>query len=332
MDTLDVRILRRLFQGRSYTSKGPALRESLATIAKAVDVDEDTVRNRLRKFQESGFIPDWRLYVNPHLWGGGQIAVWADAGPETAKREVVERLRAVPGVLMVYVCYDGFLVFQEFDDEWSLPRIVEGLRAALDAREALVARVSFPKGPVDLRDRDWDLLRAMRGNPWTPNSEIAAAVGLSGRTTRARLGRIFAQGVLFAWPSMDFRVIQGGILAHLLVWYPIERKTEVDVALSAHLEPHLWNVIHMQPYRRGDLTPCCYNLMVPNVPEAQEAASWTRGLPGVDHATVHLHEDMYDFFDAYDARLDERLTRVPGSRSFAKAAGGRSRIISSAMP
>ncbi len=331
MDTLDVRILRRLFQGRAYTSKGSALRESLATIAKAVNVDEDTVRNRLRKFQESGFIRDWRLYVNPNFWGGGQIAVWADAGPETAKREVVERLRAVPGVLMVYVCYDGFLVFQEFDDEWSLPRTVEGLRAALDAREMVVARVSFPKGPVDLRDRDLDLIRAMRGNPWMPNAEIAAAVGLSGRTTRARLARIFAQGVLFAWPSMDFRVIQGGILAHLLVWYPVERKTEVDVALSAHHEPHLWNVIHMQPYRRGELTPCCYNLMVQNVPEAQEAASWTRRLPGVDHATVHLHEDMYNFFELYDARLEDRLGSVPGSRFVAREGGGRNRITFGAM-
>lgn len=331
MDTLDVRILRRLFQGRAYTSKGSALRESLATIAKAIDVDEDTVRNRLRKIQESGFIPEWRLYLNPQLWGGGQIAIWADSGPETVKREVVERLRAVPGVLMVYVCYDGFLVFQEFDDEWSLPRMVERIRSALEARQVLLARVSFPKGPIDLRDRDWDLIRAMHGNPWTPNAEIAAAVGLSGRTTRTRLARIFAQGVLFAWPSMDFRVIQGTIPAHLLAWYPMERKTEVDVALASHLEPLLWNVIHMQPYRRGDLTPCCYNLMVPSVPEAQEAARWTRGLPGVDHATVHLHEDVHNFFGAYDARLEERLACLPGSRFVVGEGGGRNHYRSNAM-
>ena len=327
MDTLDIRILRRLFQGGAYSPHGSALRESLAMIAKGLGVDEDTVRNRLRKFQESGFIPKWRLYVNPRVWGGGQIAVWTETNAGAARLELVERLRNVPGVIIVYICYRGLLVFHEYEEEWSLPRTIERIRTEVGAPDVFVARVAFPERDVDLGDRDWDLIRAMHGNPWRPNAELAAEVGLSGRATRARLSRIFAQGVLFAWPSLDLRAIQGGILTHLLAWYAGVRKTEVDEAVAACLEPYLWHVIHMRPYQRGDLTPCCYNLMFPNVPAAQEALSRVRELPGVERAAVHLHEDIYNFFEAYDARLEARLSRAPGTRSFAATGGGPDRLM-----
>ncbi len=307
MDTLDVRILRRIFQGRSSARNGSALRDSLATIAREVGVDEDTVRNRLRRFQDSGLIPCWRLYVNPRLWGAGQMGVWVDTGPGRSNHEVIEKLRPIPGILIVYACYDGLVAFLEYDREWSIPRLAEVVRDATGARDAVAARVVFPECTTLLADRDWQLIRALRWNPWRSYAQLATDVGLSTRTTRARMSRIFAQRVLFAWPALNFRSLEGGLLVHLGVGYSSDRKAEIDGAVAVRLEPFLWHSIDLIPVGRSDDRACCYNLIVPNVTVGQEALAWVRGLPGVHGARLHLNEDVYNFFDAYDERLGERL-------------------------
>ncbi len=310
MDTLDVRILRRIFQGQVSTQRGSAPRDSLATIARGIGVDEDTVRNRLKRFEESGLIPSWRLYINPRLWGAGQMAVWVDSVRMATKRELIEKVRRIPGVLIVYTCYDGFVVFLEYDREWSIPRITELLRKATGAQDTEAAKVVFPECSAKLAERDWRLIRALRGSPWKSYAQLAADVGLSTRTTRARMSKIFAQGILFAWPALEFRALEGRILVHLGVVYSSDRKVEIDDAVAVHLEPYLWHAIDLVPLSSNGDRGCCYNLMVPNITVAEGALAWVRGLPGVHRARLHLNEGVHNFFDTYDERLGERLAGV----------------------
>ncbi len=319
MDTLDVRILRRLFQGQAYSPPGSAFRESLAAMAKNLGVDEDTVRNRLRRFQESGFIPSWRLYVNPHVWGGGQMSAWVDLDPAVPKHGIVERLRGVPGVIVIYTFYDGLAVLFEHDAAWDIPGTVNLIRDVTGAKDPLVARMVFPGGKFLLGPRDWELIQALRRNPWKPYPQLAAEAGVSTRVARARLSKIFAQGLLFAWPALNFRALEGSLLVHLLVWYPQERKAEIDAAIADQLEPCLWNTVHMLPFRPGDWCPCAYNLMVANVPEAQAMLGRVQAVSGVVRTRIYLNEDIHTFFDAYDARLDGKMRGLWASSSAARA-------------
>ncbi len=308
-----MRILRRLFQGQAYSPLGSAFRESLATIAKRVGVDEDTVRHRLKRFQESGFLPDWRLYVNPRIWAGGQVSLWADVDATVPKRPLVEELRTIPGVIAVHTFYDGLAAFVEYDEEWILPETIRRIRDVAGGSDAFVARTAFPAGPIPLSERDWALIRAIRENPWRPYADIAAEVGLSVRTTRARLTRIFELGALFAWPAINFRALEGGVFVHLVTWYALERKAELDEAVAGLLESGLWHTLHLLPYRPGDLCPCTYHLRFPNVPEAQAALARVLRVPGVERARLYLNEDVFTFFDAYATRLDRMLMRTPAA-------------------
>ncbi len=312
-DTLDVRILRLLLQGQVPSPLSPDFRQSLAAIAKKVRVDEDTIRHRLRKMEASGFIEGWRLLVNPTVWGGGQISVLFDVDPESSKRELVEKLRLVPGIIFVTAFYDSMGAFLEYVDEIVVPREIELIRQLSGATDVFVAKTAFPECNAVLTARDWSLLRALRENPRKSYGELALEVGLCARTVRSRVSRLLAQSIAFAWPALNMRAARGGVLIHLIVWYPGERKAEIDRTLTAELEPYLWHTMHMLPYRHGDLWPCGYDLFVPNMSIAREVLGSVKRVPGVEQARVLVHEDIFNFFDAVDEEFDRMLSRMPAA-------------------
>ena len=45
-------------------------------------------------------VREWHIIVNPHLFGGDDIAAWFDVQPAT-KDELMEQLKLMPGVFVV---------------------------------------------------------------------------------------------------------------------------------------------------------------------------------------------------------------------------------------
>lgn len=311
LDTLDVRIVRAFFQNQALSPLSPDFRESVASIARKVGGDEDTVRHRLKKIQGSGFIAEWRLFLNPSVFGGGELSVAVDVDPSSPKADLVEQLRLVPGVIFVSVCYDSLVACIDYENELSLPRTVELVRRLSGAQTPWVRRNAFPACRAVFRARDWDLIRALRRNPLKPCADLGAELGLSSRTTRSRLEKIAAEQVMFAWPFLNLRAVSGGVFTHLNVEYPRERKAEIDESIMAHVEPYFWHVLHMLPYLRGDLWACGYDLIVPSLSEAREILDWTKGVLGVENARLYLYEEIVNFPDKYDELLARRLSRMP---------------------
>ncbi len=314
VDTLDVRILRAFIQGRSQSPITPQFRVSVAAIAKMLGEDDDVVRHRLKRIQDSGFVSDFRLYVNPSLWGGGHASARFEIEPTTSKQEIVERLRLVPGMTHVGLFYDSVVPLFDFEDEAFLPRQLELIRHLLKRSEVFAAKDAFPPCHAALTPRDWDIIRALRKNPRRSYAELGAEVRLSARTTKARLAHILAQNVAFAWPTVNMRSSLGGMIVQLEVRYPGERKAELDAAIIGLVEPYLWHVLHMLPLRPGELWPCGYNLVVPNLAAAQQVLDAVKGLPGVSSPRVYLYEGIMNFFDEYEEALDRRLRLLPTVR------------------
>ncbi len=301
-----------MLQGRTWSPLSPDFRESLTAVARQVGADEDTVRYRMRKIEESGFIREWRLLINPRLWGGGQISALFRVGSGTSKQDFVDKLRLVPGVVFVTAFYDHVGVFLDYDDALTVPRSVELIRQLSGVQDLFIARTAFPECSAVLTARDWDLLRALRKEPRKSYAELGAEVGLSGRTARIRLSRLLTAGVAFAWPLVDMRAVHEGLFVHLIVWHPRERKAEVDASLMAHVEPYLWHLNPMLPYRPEDLWPCGYDLFVPNMSLAREVLSLAKAVPGVEKAQIQVHENIFNFPEAYDEELDRKLRSLPG--------------------
>jgi DNA-binding Lrp family transcriptional regulator len=72
LDKLDVGIIREMARGNIRNllmlSSGD-LRRSFRSIARSLNVDQGTVRKRIKKLKEDGLIKGWHLEVNPRLFG-----------------------------------------------------------------------------------------------------------------------------------------------------------------------------------------------------------------------------------------------------------------------
>ena len=319
MDSLDVRILRTYYSDPSLSPISSNFRVSVSALARQLAQDEDTVRHRLERIMSSGFFSASHLMANPCLWGGGHANVWIDVDPANPKQDLVDGLRLVPGMTHIALFYDGLIACFEFDDESSLPGLVELVRRVTRAADVFVALSAFPKVEVALTGRDWDLIRVLAENPRLPSAQVAAQVGITDRTARTRLLRLTQGAVIFEWRVPDFRSVQGTVPFCLQLRYPLESKAKVDEAVATHLEPYLWHIVHLLPYHSEDLWPCGYDLMLPNLSAARQVLDWAQRLPEVAFARIQLYEEVVSLYDAYSERLERRLSKMPTARPKVRA-------------
>jgi hypothetical protein len=234
-----------------------------------------------------------------------------DADQSTSKEALVAELELVPGVIIVDCFYGRLAVTLEYDDEMSVPRQVELVRRLSGARDVFVARWPFPECKAALSARDWDLIRALRRSPRKTYSALAREIGVSSRTVKRKLSRMTREGVAFAWPSLNLRMVRGNVIAWLFVLYASERKSEIDDVITRHIDDYVWHISHLLPYHAGGLQPSGFNLAVPNVAITREIESWARAVPGIETARVELHELSLTHFESYDERLDRKLRQLP---------------------
>ncbi len=300
-----------MLQGEAAFPLNPNFRGSYATIAARVGVDEDTVRHRVKSFHETGFLGEWRLQLNPTIWGGGQIIVFIGVDPNEPKDDLVEELKLLPGALIVTSFQSRIGVVLGFDEEATLPRQVELVRRLSGSDDVLVGRYAFPACSIELSARDWDLIRALRKNPRKSRTGLSRELGVSPRTISRKLERIVCGGVAFGWPSPNPRAIGAGVLASLYVTFCQGREPEVDKLISTHLEPYQWHKSVMLAYRRGELPVTGYELAVPNLSVVTDVLSWARQTDGVEAVRADLYEDIVTNFQSYDDYLDGKLRGMP---------------------
>lgn len=102
---LDVKIFRELATDKEAYSLQFDIRKSYANISMKLGVDEDTVRNRIDKFQQTGFLRGWTVLVNPNLIGLSIAQIFLDIPHELSKPDLIEKLKKIDGVLSIIDCF-----------------------------------------------------------------------------------------------------------------------------------------------------------------------------------------------------------------------------------
>jgi DNA-binding Lrp family transcriptional regulator len=291
-------------------------RKSYDSIAKRVGVDEEMVRSRVKGFHRSGFIRDWRTIVNPTVIQAGEVVLWIDVNPPASKDDVVEKIRLMPGVILIGHYYGTLLgIVLRYYDENAVSRQIELIRRVSEVDTIVVAKVPFPRCLISLGKTDWGILRAIQREPRKPCAEIATELGLSSRTVKRRMQRMIDEAAIFGFPSLNPRAAEGGVMATMLVTYTAEEKREVDATIATRLESYLWHTFHTLPYRTGDPLVCGFNLILPHVGEAEEVLRWARRLPGILGVRIELFDGMETMYGP----LDEEIERGAAERSLALA-------------
>jgi DNA-binding Lrp family transcriptional regulator len=77
------------------------IRESYASIGKKLGVDAETVRKKVKRAQELGFLERWRLIPNPDVLGRESSGIHLDVDDEERKPVVIQQVRLVDGVVLI---------------------------------------------------------------------------------------------------------------------------------------------------------------------------------------------------------------------------------------
>jgi len=309
VDSLDVRVCRELFRDRTGPLLQSDFRKSYRSVARKLRVDEVTVRNRIKRFQQSGFLKGYQLIVNPALLGVRLGQLWFDVRPPSGKEDLIRKLSLMHGVLAVSDSYGSSLsLIIMYGDEISAEKEF-GLIAMMSNAQSLVrANIPFPGCAIELTHTDWRIIKALHTDPRQSYSVISRKVGISQKTIKRRLQRMIEERALFVIPSWNPKALEGAIIADLVVFYANPgSKTDLDKRIVSHFDNFLVST------RLSDIEHGFFNFIIGNLSTAKEILTWVNHQPGVGRAFLELVQDRIEVYESFNEPLDRKLTEFSTS-------------------
>jgi DNA-binding Lrp family transcriptional regulator len=299
LDELDVRIFRAILTGNLSAPFSTRLRASLEEVAQRLHADDMTVRNRLKRFQEEGFVSGWILLPNPSLFGYRMTVVIVDASPGP-KDDMLNELKLVHGVVAILDFQgDSIGLVLLHDSEQTLSRTVELISRITHAENITRIHVKFPASLWSrLTDTDWAIIRNLEKDALKPYVQVAKELGVTPRTVKNRLQRLERQNALVLHPTLDIASVDRMVCLVLFYSYTNhEAKSAVDQAMLSHFDDsYLWGTLTDQ--ERAYLV-----LVAPTQASVKQHLKWTKRVPGVAGAkaqivveSINLWENAIDLF------------------------------------
>lgn len=285
MDELDVKIFRALQAEMAVAPSGAQVKSSLRSIAARVGADDATVNYRYKKLEESGAMSGWQLIVNPTFFGSGMMDVAVDVQPESAKPDMIRKLRLVHEVLAIFDFYGRALrMIVVHNGEEARSRTIELISRVTNAEAMTQTRWAIPQSRTGrLTETDAVIIRALSHDARRSLSRVAKDHDLSPRTVSNRIGRLRVENTIFALPIINMGGIPGLIPVYLSYTYSKGgAKGTVDRGMISHFESRYLFAQFSDP------TGGWMSLSAPATKDVKGYLEWARSQPGVASARVDI--------------------------------------------
>ena len=296
LDDLDVKIIREL---GSPSSPQWSVRESYANIAKKLGVDEETVRLRLKRVRERGFLPAWRLIVNPRLLNCEAVTLELDVDMEERKAKAVSLIKLVDGVTRIVDFRGKGLLVTLWSEKELFPRRIQLIESICGGMKPVVWKSRFPQPGVRMRKIDWKIVNAMKDDARKDLGDVAKSLGVSARTVQRRLSAMEEGKAVYLAGAAQVEAV-GGLMSCFLVFCPDRsKKSAVD------------QVIHSNITRIGhsDFSPEKYSVFgrhCENPAEADRVLEKLKTIEGVADARMHIMDRLILVQDWMKSEIDKR--------------------------
>ncbi|MDA4129900.1 MAG: AsnC family transcriptional regulator [Thaumarchaeota archaeon] len=316
MDSLDIRILRELSQDVALLPGRPGIRVSYWALSRTLSVSEGTIRNRLRKMRSSGLILGSRKFPNPALLDLRWAAYGMDASNNIPKRDVIDTLRLVDGVLVVQNHHSNFVgIIFVYEDQDALTRILKLFRGIAGASgEGILSRIFFPSTDFLPTLQDWQLIYHIAKEDLRSYKQLAQKFGLPLRTLESKLSKMEETRAIFSFPQVNISAMRAGVPADLIVLFVSpEVRSESESEILSLLNDYLFYV------GATWVDHGLYSLILPNALTASDLRERVRKVQGVKMARIELvdeHHDQIEVMASYVRRriaLLEATTRHRGN-------------------
>lgn len=299
-DDLDIRIVKALASPSSFQWD---VRVPYAHVAAGLDVDEETVRHRLKHMNDVGFLRGWQLVLNPALLGREAAIVELIVGDEESKPEVVSRLKLLEGVMLIDDLYGNELaVLTLYENPSTLERQVRLFASLCGGRTPVSWKLGFPPCGLTPTRTDWRIIEALRRDGRGRLSDVARSLRLSTRTVKRRMIRLVNGNAFYLDPLLDIGSV-GGVRCRFWVTAEASWKHAVDKAILSGLQRIIST--HTAPQE--------YSLFVAhlsNLSEVQERLLWMRQLRGVREVRSTIEIEHIHVQEWVSGEIEKRLSAL----------------------
>jgi len=307
MDELDVKILRALMSEGAVAPSETQVNSSLRSIARRLGADDTTVNYRYKRLQESGAMSGWRLIVNPTFFGFRVMDVTVDVDPESAKSDMIRKLKLVQEVTGMIDFYGRALkLIVVYSGEESRSRSVELISRITNAERLTQVRWALPICRTErLSETGLAIVRALSNDARKSFTQLSEELGLSTRTVRNHVRRLRTDNTVFALASLDAGSIPGLIPVYLSYSYTDNgAKGVVDRAMLSHFEKTFLTVLFSDPANGW------ISMSASSMADVQSCLDWAKAQPGVVGARVDLLTKTTMFPEKLTELLAQRAARA----------------------
>src|SRR3990170_8059123 len=196
MDSLDLRIVREMGFRPYGTRPQDPMRFKPSYLAKRTGVEPETVKARLARMEDAGFIRFYQMYPNFRHFGLHGSAYLFRVPDDDRKAEAIEKVEPIEGLVEIHdffgpeMCVDvSHRGPEDLSRKLRLLAEFTGDAAPIPFYERQMPSVRRALTPLD-----WRILKALRRRGRRPLAEVADEVGVSLRTVRRRFDRMAAEG------------------------------------------------------------------------------------------------------------------------------------------
>lgn len=244
MDAKDVRIFCEIaFKGLDYDSFTDR-RVSPLAIGRKLSLDEKTVRVRVKKMEDDGFIKYYQAMPSLALFQLKNMNTYRfEALNIATKHRVIEYVQELPFIVEA-IDYLGQVVSVSISGTSSeeIDQVANVLANRFELYKWILGSLII-REPVSVADRlDWQIIQELRYNALSGVKELSESLSITPRMVEYRIKKLLGSGMLLVRAIINSQKQQGLIFYELEISVDEAKQYEVIKRLSEIYAEKLWSV------------------------------------------------------------------------------------------
>ena len=290
MDAKDVRIFCEIaFKGLDYDSFTDR-RVSPLAIGRKLGLDEKTVRVRVKKMEDDGFIKYYQAMPSLALFQLKNMNTYRfEALNIATKQRVIEHIQELTYIVEA-IDYLGQVVSVSITGTSSeeIDQVASGLANRFELYKWILGSRIIKK-PVSVADRlDWQIIQELRYDALSGVKELSESLSITPRMVEYRIKKLLASEMLLVRAIINSQKQQGLIFYELEMSVDETKGYEVIKRLSEIYAEKLWSV---RTLAAGVLLANCFAF---TLAEPEEAYVNTLKLEGVRSCSLFIFKETVE--------------------------------------
>lgn len=278
------------FKGLDYDSFTDRRISPLA-IGRKLGLDEKTVRARVKKMEDEGFIKYYQALPNLSLFGLGFVISYRfESLNLSTKHRVVENIQKAP-LIVEAIDYLGQFVSVSIagHSAQAIEEVATRLTARFELHREILGDRHAKKPPSVPEKLDWQIIQKLRYDAQSGIKDLSESLSITPRMIEYRISKLLDSGSLLIRAIVNNQKQQGLIFYELQISIEQQKQFEVVKILSDRYGEKLWSI---RTLALG--TMLLANFFGFTLAEPEESAEFATRLEGVRSCSLFITKETIE--------------------------------------